>query len=290
MKTLVSIDGAIVPAEEAKISIFDRGFLYGDSVFEVYRSYGDHRFLEREHLERLERSAAIVGIELPAPLALIAEEIAALHEAFGHGDAYLRLMITRGEGPLGIDPRAARSPRRVLFAAPLRLPPPALYQEGASLITLSGAAPRSYTAAAGAKASNYLANLLAQREASERGAHEALFIDESGGILEGATSNLFIVHQGALHTPALESGILPGITRAIVLEIARGLGLEAREGRVDRALLKEADEVFITSSVRELLPIAAIDGEPVGSGQPGAITRRLHSAYRQRIEDSRTSR
>lgn len=296
MQPLVSIDGVIVPAKDATISVFDRGFLYGDSVFEVYRSYGSLRFLEAEHLARLARSAAIVGIALPIELEALASEIEALHRASGLEDAYLRVILSRGEGPLGIDPRSAYAPRRVLIAAPLELPAASLYEEGAALITLSSAAPRSYTGAAGAKASNYLASILAHQEARARGAHEALLIDGSGAILEGATSNFFIVRAGALYTPALESGILPGITRALVLELARDLGLGVHESAITLEELAEADEAFITSSIREIMPVRSVDGAAIGIQQArirgrstGPTTDRLREAYRARIEGARDS-
>lgn len=283
----IAIDGEIVPAEKATISVFDRGFLYGDSVFEVYRSYGGVRFLEEAHLRRLARSARIIGIELPVDLDTLAREMASLHAASGLGDAYLRVLITRGEGPLGLDPHSAHSPKRVAFAAPLRTPPKELYERGTELVTLSGAFLSGARRAAGAKASNYLENILAQRSASEMGAHEALFVDESGALLEGATSNFFVVCDGSLHTPPLESGILPGITRAFVLELAASIGLSVHEGRVDGALLGAASEAFITSSIREILPVRAIDSAKIGGGAPGPITRRLHALYRERIEEAR---
>jgi branched-chain amino acid aminotransferase len=285
MEYTVSIDGALVGPEDAKISVFDRGFLYGDSVFEVYRTYSGRPFRQWEHLERLARSAERVFIELPVDLETLAREVGDALDASGLMDAYVRLIVTRGSGPLVLDPSTAESPTRVIIVAPVTAPDPSLYATGVKVVTVRHARPTDLTAAAGAKASNYLANLLAQREARAKDAHEAIFVAPNGDLLEGATSNLFVVRDGLLATPSLDMGILGGITRAMVIEAAKRAGLVCVEGSIAQEALSDAAEAFITSSIREVMPVVRVDDDTIGTGLPGPITRRLHEEYRALIRE-----
>jgi branched-chain amino acid aminotransferase len=282
MQYTVSIDGAIVAPEDATVSVFDRGFLYGDSVFEVYRTYSGRPFREREHLERLARSAARIFIELPVDLETFSREIAEALDASGLEDAYVRVIVTRGSGPIVLDPSTAMCPTRVVIVAPVSPPEASLYETGVAVVTVRHARP---SAAAGAKASNYLANLLAQREARASDAHEAIFVAPNGDLLEGATSNLFVLRGGVLTTPPLDSGILGGITRAMVMKAAEREGIRCVEGWIPRDALSDADEIFITSSIREVMPVVRADGHTIGDGAPGPNTKRLHEAYRALIRD-----
>lgn len=279
----VSIDGRVVDAADARVSVFDRGFLYGDSVFEVYRTYGGVPFAEAEHLERLERSAERLMIRMPVPLDDLSAEVRATLDAAGEEDHYVRVVVTRGSGPLTYDPSTATTPLRVIIVAPLSLPPKASYDNGIAVTLLSASRPTDDPRAAGAKASNYLANLLAVHEAKQKGAQEALMLGRDGRILEGASSNLFIVKDGTVRTPEPQPGILVGITRATVLRAAAAEGIEVEEAEVRPEDLFSADEAFITSSIREVMPVVNADGHTIGAGTPGPVTRRLHAGYLQAV-------
>lgn len=275
----VSIDGTIVESADARVSVFDRGFLYGDSVFEVFRTYGGVPFAEREHLERLSRSAELLMIPMPVSLDVLSAEIREVLRAAGEGDWYVRVVITRGTGPLTYDPSTATKPLRVILVAPLVLPPAVSYERGIAVCLLRASRPTDDERASGAKASNYLANLLAVHEAKQRGAQEALMLGRRGQLLEGASSNVFVVKDGKVRTPEPEPGILIGITRATVLRAAAAEGISIEETEVRPEDLYEADEAFITSSIREIMPVVVADGRTIGSGTPGPITQRLRAAY-----------
>lgn len=275
----VSIDGQVVDSDEARVSVFDRGFLYGDSVFEVFRTYGGVPFGQREHLERLQRSATRLMIPMPVSAETLASEVSATLEAAGEGEWYVRVLVTRGTGPLTYDPTTASDPLRVIIAAPVSVPPAVHYERGIAVLTLNASRPTDDPRASGAKASNYLANLLAVHEAKQEGAQEALVLGRQGQILEGASSNLFIVKDGKVRTPEPQPGILIGITRAIVLDAATAQGIEVAEGEVRPQDLYDADEAFITSSIREVMPVVRADGQPIGSGEPGPVTKGLHAGY-----------
>ena len=277
----VSIDGHIVDSAQARVSVFDRGFLYGDSVFEVFRTYGGVPFAEKAHLERLARSADLLMISLPVSLEALSSEIGATLQAAGQGDWYVRIMITRGTGPLTYDPSTATKPLRVIIVAPLSLPPAEYYERGVAVSLLHASRPTDDERASGAKASNYLANLLAVHEAKQKGAQEALMLGRRGQILEGASSNVFIVHDGKIRTPEPEPGILIGITRGTVLAAAEAEGIEVEETEVRPEDLYGADEAFITSSIREVMPVVSADGRTIGLGAPGPVTKRLREAYRR---------
>ena len=275
----VSIDGNIVDSEEARVPVLDRGFLYGDSVFEVYRTYGGVPFAESEHLERLRRSAERLMIPMPVPMAKLAAEVRATLDAAGDGDWYVRVVLTRGSGPLTYDPTTASSPLRVIVVVPLNPYPAELYRRGAAVMLLRASRPTDDSRAAGAKASNYLANLLAVHEAHQHGAHEAILLGRRGQLLEGASSNLFIVKDEVILTPDVEPGILVGITRATVLDVCTSEGLTVSETEILPEDLYAADEAFITSSLREVMPVVAADGHKLGGGEPGQITKRLRDGY-----------
>jgi branched-chain amino acid aminotransferase len=275
----VSIDGQIVDSGEARVSVFDRGFLYGDSVFEVFRTYGGVPFGQREHLERLQRSADRLMISMPVSVETLSSEVDATLDAAGEGEWYVRVVVTRGTGPLTYDLSTAIAPLRVIIAAPVSVPPAEHYEQGIAVSLLHASRPTDDERASGAKASNYLANLLAVHEAKQEGAQEALMLGRRGQILEGASSNLFIVKDGKVRTPELEPGILMGITRAAVLAAAAAEGIGVEEAEVRPEDLYGADEAFITSSIREVMPVVSADGRTIGSGVPGPVTKRLHEAY-----------
>jgi branched-chain amino acid aminotransferase len=280
MTVTVLIDGEPVPDAEARISVFDRGFLYGDSVFEVMRTYGGVPFAERAHLERLLRSCERVFISVPAGVATLQREIRRGLDLSGLAESYVRVIVTRGSGPVTYDPTTARDPVRIVMVLPLTVPPPEAYAQGIGVATMAGAPP----AAAGAKASNYLANLLALRAAQERGADEAVLLSPEGAVLEGASSNVFVVRHGRVTTPRAGAGILEGITRRVVLAAATEEGVPVDEGLLFVQDLYRADEVFITSSIREVVPVVTVDGVSVGAGAPGPVARRLRAAYGRAVD------
>jgi branched-chain amino acid aminotransferase len=280
MTRVASIDGTITLPQEAKVSIYDRGFLYGDSVFETVRTYGGEPFALAEHLARLERSAARVGIAMPIPAADFGMEIRVAVRAARNPESYARAMLTRGSGPVGLDPALAGAPLRVVLVEPLAPLPAALYRDGIAVVTVR--TERAADAARGAKVGNYLASLLALKDAKARGAQEALILDAAGHVVEGTTSNVFLVRGGAISTPPEQASLLPGITRAHLIEIAAELGHPLRQEDLTPQDLTAASEVFISSSLREVLPVVRVDDHPVGDGRPGPVTRALHAAFRAR--------
>jgi branched-chain amino acid aminotransferase len=279
VSSVASIDGVILAPEEARVSVYDRGFLYGDSVFETIRTYGGEPFALSAHLVRLALSAAKIGFTIPVSAHALAIEVRKAVRAARNAESYIRITVTRGSGPLGLDPALARAPVRVILVEPLAPLPAALYRDGVSASTMR--VDRPADVAPGAKIANYLASLLAIQSAKAQGAHEALLLDARGEVIEGATSNVFVVQDGALITPPEEAGILAGITRAQVLTLAEELGVPVRLATFPPAIA--AQEAFLTSSLRELLPLVRIDAHQLGDGAPGPVTRALHAAFRGRV-------
>ncbi len=281
MGTLASIDGRLVPPGAARLSIFDRGFLYGDSIYEVFRTYRGHLFEAEAHLDRLERSGELIGLVLPVPRGLLLARIERTLAASGNDESYVRLVITRGEGEIGLDPALARNPHVVVIVRPLAPPPPDVYRDGVEACVVHVRRNLREAVDPAAKTGNYLNSVLAVREARARGAHEALMLDANGRVTEGSSSNVFAVRAGGLATPPLD-GILEGVTRRVVLDLAGQLGLPAAETPLGPEDLFAADELFLTSTTREIVPLVRLDGRAIGSGRPGPVTRRLLAAFRAR--------
>lgn len=279
--TTVMIDGHIVPPERAVISVFDRGFLYGDSVYEVMRTYEGKVFALREHVDRLYQSARRVHIAIPIPDEQMRLEVTRAVAASPLSNNAVRVHATRGIGPLGLDTAMARDPSRVVIVAPLHAPSLDDYRHGIGVALVRTQRTADNTEAAGAKVANYLVSLLALREAQAMGAKEAVILDGRGRVLEGATSNVFVVDQGVLLTPPDTEGILPGITRSYLLRAAESIHLPVRVTTLTRGDLLTADEVFISSTSREVLPVTRVDDVMVGSGEVGPVTRAIHRAFRE---------
>jgi branched-chain amino acid aminotransferase len=273
------LNGQVTEPEAAKISVYDRGFLYGDSVFETVRTYGGRSFALAEHLARLARSAERVFIPLPISLEAIAAEVEQGIRLSGNIESFVRVMLTRGTGPLGLDPGLAEKPSRVILVEPFTPPTADVYERGIEAIVVRAARANDATAAAGAKIANYLTSLLAIREARARGAAEAFIVDARGSVLEGTTSNVFLVKGGELVTPPDDAGILAGITRAYVLRAADAIGVRTALRDVHESELFDADELFISSTLREIFPVVRLEGRAIGTGKPGEVTRRLHEAF-----------
>jgi branched-chain amino acid aminotransferase len=281
MSIRVHVAGRICSPENAHISVFDRGFLYGDSVYETIATTDGRLFALDEHLDRLERSAARLSLPLP-PRAQIEQAIGETVAAAGNAETRVRVMVTRGAGPLDLDPAAGEQPALVVIAQPLGGPRPEMYDEGVAVAIVSVVRNLPGAIDPAVKSGNYLNNVLALQEARRRhpGAHEAILCSASGSIAEGASSNVFAVTGGALITPALQVGILAGVTRGKVLDLARAEGIACREVEfLAPDQLRAADELFITSAARGVLPVTIVDDRPVAGGTPGPVTRRLMRSY-----------
>jgi branched-chain amino acid aminotransferase len=287
MSTLVMINGEMVPPEQATVSVFDRGFLYGDSVFETIRTYRGVPFALDEHVDRLQWSAERVFIELPVDPDTFAREVREACSAAGNTESYIRLMVTRGTAEtLGLDPALAVAPSRFVIVGPLVAPPASAYEQGVAVVTFRTQRLADATSAAGAKVGNYLVAVLATRLAREADANEALIIDGAGHVLEGSNSNVFAVIAGTLVTPPQDVGILPGITRARILDVARELDMPVELRPIELAELDRVDELFVCSSIREILPVVRVDGRAVKGGTPGPVTQQLLRAFRERVRRS----
>lgn len=277
----VAIDGRPVDAEAARVSVYDRGFLYGDGVFETLRSYGAGLFRLEQHLERLAWSCSEVLIDLPLGVEALTREVRELTRALRPEepvDVAVRVLVTRGVGPLGLDVAGCDRPTRVLFVSPLAPPDASLYERGVEVVSSSVVRPSD--ALGGAKVLSYLPSIVALAHARRRGAHDALIVSRDGFVLEGTSSNVFALREGALLTPPTSDAILPGITRQVVMDVARALGLTVEERRLTPGDLVSADEVLLSSSLRELVPVVSLDGFVIADGRVGPWAERLLDALR----------
>jgi len=297
MALLVNLDGDLVPPAEAKVSVLDRGFLHGDSVYEVVRTYGGRPFELEAHLTRLARSAERIGLAPRWDGPRTARELVRTLEAarvrggapppdpaaapWNVGEWYARVVMTRGAGEIGLDPALAVDPRAIVIVQPLQAPPARAYAEGVAVAIVGVRRPSPAAVDPAAKTGAHLSHVLAVKEARDAGAHEALLLDDAGRITEGSSSNVFAVRRGEVVTPPLAAGILEGVTRGVVLRLARAEGVALQEVALRPEDLEAADEVFITSTMREILPVVRLGARPVGSGRPGPVTERLHRALRR---------
>ena len=281
MTIRVSVDGDITDEHHARISVLDRGFLYGDSVYEVIRTYDGRPFALPEHLHRLQRSAELLGFPLPVELTALADEIRATVAAADNPESYIRVIVTRGSGPINLDPSTAEQPCRVIIVT--RFVPHAeeLYRDGAKICLVPAGRVSGGAVPAAAKSGNYLVNIMALRAARQQDAHEAVMLDPAGSVAEGASSNVFVLFGRTLRTPPLSAGILEGITRHLVIELARELQLQVEQTDLKGSDLRGADEIFLTSTLREVLPVTRVDDWTVGTGRVGPVARQLRELYRR---------
>ena len=273
MGRLVYLNGEFLPEDRASVSIFDRGLLYGDGLFETVRAYGGRLFRLDRHLERLADSARQIGLPPIGDLSGPANELLARNSL---ADAYLRITVTRGVG-LGLE-ATETSPTVLIIARPLNLPPPETYARGYAVRIVPAEHARG-AALPGLKSLCYLDKILARRRAREQGADEALLVNSAGALTEAAASNVFLVHNGRLVSPALDQGLLPGITRDAVIELARYV----EETVVPAGLLRDAEECFLTNSIMEIMPVTRADDYLIGRGQPGPLTTQLRQAYAELV-------
>jgi branched-chain amino acid aminotransferase len=282
MAATVNVNGRISPGDEAVIPVFDHGFLYGEGIYETLRTYSGRLFLFDRHMRRLRNSAQLIDLPLPFTddeiAAQIQETIASAK--LGDTEAYVRLLVTRGVGELTYDLKATPTPSWVIIVKPLPSPAAELYRQGVKVVLVDVVRNHPQSVNPMIKSNNLMNSALAAQQALKRGAFEAVMRNYRGELTECTQSNLFIVTNGEALTPPLESGLLPGITREFILELGRDAGIEVREQVLRDDDLFKADEAFLTSTTREVLPIVSVDDRAIGDGMPGPISRKLLEAFR----------
>ena len=286
MRGAVYVNGKIAPADQAVVPVYDHGFVYGEGVYETLRTYNRVPFLYDRHMRRLRQSAERLLLDVPFDDAAMLRWIDQTIEQAGElKEAYIRILLTRGIGDLNYDPKSTTKPTTVIIVKPFEAPAARLFNDGIriSLVDMLRNHPQSVNPII--KSNNLLNNALAMQAAYRSGAEEALMCNYRGELTECSQANFFLVRGGVVLTPKSEAGLLEGVTRAFVFEIGREIGIEAREETLYPKDLETADEMFITSTTRELSPVVNVDGRPVGTGKPGAITKRLLERYQARARE-----
>jgi branched-chain amino acid aminotransferase len=276
----VHLNGKLVPAQDASVSVFDHGFLYGDGIYETMRGYNRVIFMLDEHLKRLYRSASLIGLPIPWGKDNLRIALYETLLANNLNDAYLRLTVTRGRGPVGLDPGLCPEPTVVIIAHELKPYPESFYKKGIALMIARTRRNLREAIDPAIKSLNFLNNILAKIEAKKAGAYEAIMLNARGNLAEGTISNLFFFSDGILCTPSAECGILDGITRGLILQLAARLGFRVREGEFRRGALYSSDEVFVTNTTFEVMPVTRADKKEYAVGKK---TRLLHKAYRKEV-------
>ncbi len=280
----IFLNDRFVPRDEALVSVFDHGFLYGDGIYETLRAYGGRIFMLLQHLARLQRSAKLIGLEIPIPEkdwpSLLSDAIARNQLS----DAYLRITVSSGTGEIGLDPGLCPKPTVVVIAKPFQSYPPHLFKEGVSLISTSVHRNLATALSPQIKSLNFLNNILAKQEAVHAGAFDGVMLNAEGHLTECTTSNIFFVQHGALCTPSVACGILDGITREVVLALAKEQGIKIEESAYTPEALRQAEECFLTNTTMELMPVRDMDQRLVGSGKPGPLTLKLRELFRANLD------
>lgn len=292
----VFINGRFMDEQAASVSVFDRGFLYGDGVFETLRAYKGRIFKPADHIARLFQSAQAISLSIPDTPSAVEESLNRTLQVNGLEEAYLRITVSRGVGPPGLNLPASPSPTVVIIARPFTDPAAELYEKGVPIAPVQTRRAPAFPPEQGIKSLNYLTNILAKEEASAAGAYEGILLNSEGFLCEGTVSNLFLARGGKLLTPAPDCGILNGITRRTVIELALQDGVRVEEGRYRPEAFLEADECFLTNTSIELMPVvkvlglsAAPSAHSIGAGRVGKLTRRLHEAYRRLTQETGSS-
>jgi len=276
----IFIDGRYYSERAAKISVFDHGLLYGDGVFEGIRAYNGRVFKLKEHIDRLFQSAKAILLDIPLSHAQVMRATMDACRKNKLRDGYIRLVVTRGVGSLGLNPRGCKKPSLIIIADKIQLYPPELYARGMDIVTVATTRNLHSALNPAIKSLNYLNNILAKIEANNAGVEEAVMLNAEGFVAECSGDNLFVVKNGDLFTPPLSAGALHGITRQTVIELAREAGLKVSEPNLTRYDLFSADECFLTGTGAEIMPVIKIDGRVIGDGKPGKTTRKLVEEYR----------
>lgn len=280
---LIYLNGKFVPKEEAKVSVFDHGYLYGDGIYETMRAYKGMLFHLERHLARLKHSADSISLRLPIPLDKIGDALNQTVKANNLAEAYVRIQISRGPGEIGLDPALCPAPTIVIVAKPFKEYPSEYYERGVSVAIVNTRRNHPLALNPSIKGTNFLNNILAKIESLRAGAYEAVMLNWEGYVAEGTISNIFMVKDGLLCTPDLKTGILEGVTRGLVLDLARKEKIEMREKSILPEELLGADEVFITNTMIEVMPVTSVNGNSVGTGEPGPVTAILRKAYKNEV-------
>ena len=275
MSRIIFMNDRLVPEEQAVVSVFDHGLLYGDGVFEGLRSYSGKVFRIDAHLDRLYDSARAICLTIPLAKEAVAKAVNDTLAANGLADGYVRLVVTRGAGSLGLDPNKTKHPQVIVIADTISLYPREFYEQGLRIVTAATQRTHSAALSPRIKSLNYLNNIMAKLEGLQAGCVEALMLNHKGEVAECTGDNVFIVRGVRLLTPPPDAGILEGITRNAVLDLARAAGIDCREATLVRHDLYTADECFLTGTAAEVIPVVEIDGRRIGSGVPGPVTKRL---------------
>jgi branched-chain amino acid aminotransferase len=282
MSTRVWMNGKLVDKHDAKVSVYDHGLLYGDGVFEGIRVYAGKVFKHKEHTERLYESAKAIALTIPLSpeemMAAVEETVKANNKV----DGYIRVVVTRGPGTLGLDPRKC-DPQIFVIVDDIALYPKELYENGLEVVTSSYIRNHSNALSPRVKSLNYLNNILAKIEAIRAGCLEAIMLNAQGEVAECTGDNLFVVKKGVLKTPPPEAGILEGITRGVVMNLARGAKVDVRECPLTRHDVYAADEVFLTGTAAEVIAVTKVDGRVIGTGKPGPVTRRMRDLFQTAV-------
>jgi branched-chain amino acid aminotransferase len=279
----IYLDGNLVDSAEAKISVFDHGLLYGDGIFEGIRLYGGNVFRLDEHLERLEYSAKAILLKLPWSRKEISDAICATCRANGLTDGYIRLVVTRGVGDLGLSPWLCPKPSIFIIADKIALYPKEHYEKGLEIVTVATRRMNPAALSPAIKSLNYLNNIMAKIEARQAGALEAIMLNDQGLVAECTGDNIFIVHKGRILTPSAQQGALQGITRDTIFAIAKEIGVAIEEHDMTRYDVWNADEVFLTGTGAEVIPVVKLDGREIGDAKPGPVFAKVLAAFRRRV-------
>ena len=280
---VVYFDGKYVDSSDAKVSVFDHGLLYGDGIFEGIRIYGGNVYRLDDHLERLEMSARALMLTIPLSRAELVEAVCETCRRNKLNDGYIRLVVTRGVGDLGLAPWSCANPTTFIIASKISLYPKEYYDNGLSIVTVPTRRIAPDALPPTVKSLNYLNNILAKIEAKQAGALEAIMLNAQGYVAECTADNIFVVLKGEIITPAASAGALKGITRATVFDIAKELGIPMREADLTRYDVWCADECFLTGTGAEVIPVVKLDGRVIGTGKPGPVTARVLASFHQRV-------
>ena len=276
----IYIDGQYLDEANAKVSVFDHGLLYGDGIFEGIRAYNGRVFKLKEHIDRLFYSAKAILLNIPLSHAEIMRAVVDTCRQNGIRDGYIRLLVTRGVGGLGLNPNRCKKPSVIVIADKIQLYPAEMYERGLDIITVPTVRNLHSALNPAIKSLNYLNNILAKIEANNGGCEEAIMLNSEGYVSECTGDNIFIIKDGQMFTPPLSAGALYGITRGVVMELARLSGLPVSEPNLTRYDMFNADECFLTGTGAELIPVVKIDGRVIGTGKPGQVTKDLVTKYK----------
>ena len=284
MTTLININGKIMPPEKAFISVFDHGFLFGDSVYEVFATHKGKLFAAKEHLTRLRASARAISLKIPFTDEYLLEEMQKTMEAAENSESYTRMVITRGKGDIHISPVSCNSPSMILYVKKAEKYPEEYYSKGIAISVVSTKRNLKDSLNPGIKTGNYLNSVLAIIEAEKMGVYDGLMLNSDGFISECTTSNFYLVENGVVKTADPECGILIGITRQMLIDVARENGIIVEECKLSPEEIPAADELFITSTTKGVMPVTTCDGKKIGDGKPGPISMKLRSLYQKKLD------